>query len=102
MTFRPLPADWPRRETYAHYRRHPCSYSVTQTVDVTALRRRGVPFAPALIHAICRTVNRLPALRMTEQGGEIGYWEEVWPAYTVFYGFRLIPAQSGKRRLCIH
>lgn len=43
------------------------------------------PFAPALIHAICRVANRLPALRMTEQGGEAGYWQEVWPAYTVFH-----------------
>lgn len=86
MPFHPFPPDWSRRETYLHYRqRNPCSYSVTQTVDVTALKRAGVPFAPALIHAICRVVNRLPALRMAEQGGEVGYWEEVWPAHTVFH-----------------
>ena len=85
MIFCPFPADWPRREAYAHYRRNPCSYSVTQRVDVTALRRSGQPFAPALIHAVCRTVNRLPALRMIEQGGVPGYWDEVCPAYTVFH-----------------
>ena len=85
MRFLPFPEGWPRRETYAHYRCHPCSYSVTQTVDVTALKQGPVPFAPALIHAICRVANRLPALRMTEQAGEVGHWEEIWPAYTVFH-----------------
>lgn len=89
MRFIPFPADWPRREAYAHYRHNPCSYSVTQTVDITALRHRqkqlGWPLAPALIYAICRTVNQLPALRMAEQGGQPGYWYSVCPAYTVFH-----------------
>lgn len=85
MRFSPFPEGWPRRETYAHYRCNPCSYSVTQTVDVTALKQGPAPFAPALIHAICRVANRLPALRMTEQAGDAGYWEEIWPAYTVFH-----------------
>lgn len=59
MRFVPFPAHWPRRETYAHYRQNnPCSYSVTQTVDVTALKQRPAPFAPALIHAICRVAER--------------------------------------------
>lgn len=86
MEFVPLPPDWPRRETYQHYRQHnPCSYSVTGQVDITTLRQKPVPFAPALMHAICRAANRLPALRMTEQAGQVGYWQEVWPAYTVFH-----------------
>ena len=84
-TFHLFPEDWPRRETYAHYRAHPCSYSVTQRLDVTALRQAGRPFAPALIHAICRAVNRLPACRMAEEGGAPGYWSEICPAYTVFH-----------------
>ncbi|MDO4246672.1 MAG: CatA-like O-acetyltransferase [Deinococcus sp.] len=54
-------------------------------MNVTALEQGPAPFAPALIHAICRVANRLSALRVTEQAGEVGYWEEIWPAYTVFH-----------------
>lgn len=83
--FQPLDLSiWPRAATFGHYRAHPCTFNVTAEVDVTALKAAPVPFAPALIYAVCTAVNALPALRMTLQGGQPGYWEYVLPAYTVF------------------
>ncbi|ADY26389.1 Chloramphenicol O-acetyltransferase [Deinococcus proteolyticus MRP] len=77
-------ATWPRAATFQHYRAHPCTFNVTAEVDVTALKAAPVPFASALIYVICQAVNALPALRMTLQEGQPGYWEQILPTYTVF------------------
>ena len=88
MTFTKIQRDsWPREEYFHHYfSRLPCTYSGTFRLDVTALRRQGRRFYPAMLHALATVVNRHPEFRMAVDGdGELGVYDLVHPSYTVFH-----------------
>lgn len=82
---------WPRREHFQHYlERVPCGYSMTVDLDLTRLlprlKERGLRLYPTLIWALSQVVNRHPEFRMDRDAqGRPGYYEEVWPTYTVFH-----------------
>lgn len=80
---------WPRRETYAHFMRADCSYSLTRQLCITAfyryIRERGVRFFPAFTWAVMRAVNRRQEFRMgLDEQGRPGFYDKLNPEYTVF------------------
>lgn len=80
-------AEWPRREYYEHYMSDvPCTYSLTASLDITALRRRGHRLYPAMLYLLTRTVNRHEQFRMAlRPGGELVLYSSMTPCYTVFH-----------------
>ncbi|MEV4392998.1 type A chloramphenicol O-acetyltransferase [Nonomuraea sp. NPDC049607] len=88
----PTPVDldaWPRRQHFEHYRRVPCTYSITVEVDVTAfaaaLRQSRRKSYIAQIWALATVVNRHDEFRMClTTSGEPAVWPVAHPAFTVF------------------
>ena len=92
MTFHPINLEtWARKPYYNHYMQHVrCTFSMTAELDLTKLltevRARGIKLYPVLIHMLATVVNRHQAFRTwLDEEGRLGYWEQVWPAYTVFH-----------------
>ena len=83
-------ARWERREVFEHYFNNvSCSFALTAQVDVTRLKtetkKRGIKFYPAQIFALASVVNQLQEFRFSlNERGELGYWERLFPVYTVF------------------
>lgn len=81
---------WNRREYYIHYMDEMrCTYSLTVNIDITGLKaaakERGKKIYPVQIYMIAAIVNQYPEFRMDRNSdGELGYWEEVNPSYTIF------------------
>lgn len=83
-------ADWMREEYFNHYLHDvPCTYSLTTQVEITALRRAvkaaGKKMYPALIYMVARAVNAHREFRMDLVDGELGYYDAINPAYTMFH-----------------
>lgn len=82
---------WPRRQHFHHYLQEArCTYSLTVQLDITELRRRlkerGYKAYAAQIYMLATQVNRFPEFRCSlDDRGRLGYWDEVWPNYTVFH-----------------
>ena len=82
---------WKRREYFEHYYRQvPCRFSLTVELDVTRLvqsvKKQGLMFFPVFIHLLASVVNRHQEFRTGfNSSGELGYWRQVWPNYTVFH-----------------
>ncbi|WP_020621228.1 type A chloramphenicol O-acetyltransferase [Paenibacillus daejeonensis] len=92
MKFHPINLNkWARAPYYNHYMQHVrCTFSMTAELDLTTLltevRARGIKLYPVLIHMLATVVNRHQAFRTwLDDEGRLGYWEQVWPAYTVFH-----------------
>lgn len=81
---------WNRKEYYIHYMNElRCTYSLTVNIDITGLRaavkKLGKRIYPVQIYMIATVVNQYEEFRMdTDSDGELGYWSEVNPCYTVF------------------
>lgn len=81
--------SWHRRQQFEHYRRHPCSYSMTVELDVTAfvatLQSSSRKTYLAQIWALATLVNRHDEFRMhLGDNGDPAVWSRVHPAFTVF------------------
>ncbi|WP_077071312.1 CatA-like O-acetyltransferase [Mailhella massiliensis] len=86
-----------RRETwersgYFDYYFHTlrCRYNIGADLDIGALQRfrreRGLKFFPVMLYIVMRAVNRHREFRMAfNERKELGYWDEVWPCYTLFH-----------------
>ncbi|MBR4185578.1 MAG: chloramphenicol acetyltransferase CAT, partial [Clostridia bacterium] len=61
---------WPRAAHYRHFTDYPCAVSLTDEIDVTALRRAcrtaGVSFTAAILWCAASTVNAHEEFRLTE------------------------------------
>ncbi|WP_343046179.1 CatA-like O-acetyltransferase [Nonomuraea typhae] len=86
----PLNMDtWPRQQHFHHFRRVPCTYSMTFEIDVTAfvaaLRQSPRKSYIAQVWALATIVNRHDEFKMclTEEGTP-AVWPVVHPAFTVF------------------
>lgn len=91
MNFLPIDMkSWKRREYYEHYIHNVrCAYSLTVNIDITALKfhtkKLNLKIYPALIFMISYLVNQHKCFRMsTNKDGQLGYWGEMSPGYTVF------------------
>lgn len=82
---------WPRREHWAYYMNQlQAGYSLTVRLDVTRVLQfahaGGYHFYGAMIYAITRVVNQMPALRMmVPPEGGAGIWEQMVPSFTIFH-----------------
>lgn len=92
MAFIPLDMEkYPRREHYEHYRSNvPCTYSMTDNLDITGLRdkalKEGLKFYPALIYAAAKAVNGREEFRTCcDKNGVLGFYDVLHPSYTVFH-----------------
>lgn len=83
---------WPREPYFTYYYdRLKCRYNVTAQLDIMPLleckRRRGWKFFPLMLYVVMTAVNNQPEFRMGfDQDGQLGYWSEVVPCYTIFHG----------------
>ena len=82
--------QWARKEHYNHYRNKVnCTFSVTVNIDISnlliLLKQQGLKSYPTQIYMLSTVVNRLPEFRMSiNDKGNIGYWDQVNPMYTIF------------------
>ena len=78
---------WKRSKTFEHFTREiPCTYSMTVSLDVTAVRQSGQKLYPVLLHSLTAVVNRHPEFRTAlNSRGELGVYSEMIPSYTVFH-----------------
>ncbi len=91
MKFNPIDIEkWNRKEYYIHYMDvMRCTYSLTVNINITGLRavvkEMGKKIYPVQIYMIATVVNQYAEFRMDKNSrGELGYWDEVNPSYTVF------------------
>lgn len=81
---------WNRKEYYIHYMNELCcTYSLTVNIDITNLKtvvkKMNKKIYPVQIYMIASIVNQYKEFRMDINSyGELGYWDEVNPSYTVF------------------
>lgn len=73
-----------------YYNQIKCKYNLNANIEITHLVRkqkeRGLKFFPAMLYAIIKAVNRHKEFRMGfNEQGELGYWDEVVPCYTLFH-----------------
>lgn len=88
MAFEKIDRDsWARREYFEHYiSAVPCTYSMTVSLDITALRERRVKLYPAMLYSLTTVVNRHPEFRTAfNERHELGIYSEMTPCYTVFH-----------------
>ena len=82
---------WERSSYFDHYfHTLKCRYNIGADLDISALqafrREKGLKFFPAMLYVVMRAVNRHKELRMAfNEHGELGFWDEVWPCYTLFH-----------------
>lgn len=91
MNFNPINIEqWERKDHYHYYMDVIRStYSLTSEIDVTnlltKLKSRNLRIYPVQIYIITTIVNRYQEFRMDfDADGRLGYWDEVYPSYTVF------------------
>lgn len=84
-------ATW-ERAVYFDYYYHQikCKYNISANIEITNLVRkqkeRHLKFFPMMLYAIIKAVNQNREFRMSfNDRGELGYWDEVVPSYTVFH-----------------
>ena len=88
MEWTPITLEtWNRKEYFEHFLHAvPCTYSVTATLDITALRERKSRVYPAMLYLIAQTVNRHPEFcTALDSSGQLGIFIAMHPCYTIFH-----------------
>lgn len=92
VAFHVIRRDTWERSGYFDYYFHTlrCRYNIGADLDIGALQRfrreRGLKFFPVMLYIVMRAVNRHREFRMAfNERKELGYWDEVWPCYTLFH-----------------
>lgn len=83
-------SNYSRREHYLHYRRTPCTYSLTASLNVTALLQTvkvgKLKLNPTLIYLITRAVNQIRELKMgLDENGALGFYDQISASYLIFH-----------------
>ena len=82
---------WERSSYFDHYFfTLRCRYNIGADLDISALqsfrREKGLKFFPVMLYIVMRAVNNHREFRMAfNENKELGYWDEVWPCYTLFH-----------------
>lgn len=87
-SFTPIdPAVWPRREYFEHYYSEiPCTYSITNNLDITRVTEKKLQLYPVLLHALSVSVNSHEEFRIAfNADGKLGLYDIMHPCYTVFH-----------------
>lgn len=83
--------NWERSVYFDYYYSQiKCKYNLGANIDITGLmnmkNERGLKFFPLMLYVVMKAVNRNKEFRMSfNDKGELGYWEEVVPCYTLFH-----------------
>ena len=83
--------SWVRNIYFEYYfSQIKCKYNLNACLDITHLRKvqqeRELRFFPLMLYVIMHAVNQNKEFRMSfNTEGELGYWEEVVPSYTLFH-----------------
>lgn len=92
VAFHTIRRDTWERSSYFDYYFHTLKsrYNIGADLDIGALQRfrreRGLKFFPVMLYIVMRAVNRHREFRMAfNEKKELGYWDEVWPCYTLFH-----------------
>ncbi|QKS72819.1 type A chloramphenicol O-acetyltransferase [Paenalkalicoccus suaedae] len=81
--------EWDRKEYFDHYLNQQTTFSMTSNIDITKLlvelKKRHLKIYPAFIYLVSKVANSHKEFRMAmDSNGEVGYWGEVYPSYTIF------------------
>lgn len=79
--------NWDREEYFNHYFSNiPCTYSMTVKLDITKIINSKQKIYPTMLYFISKVVNNHKEFRMAlTQNGEVGFYDELFPCYTVFH-----------------
>lgn len=84
-------STWERSIYFDYYfNQLKCKYNLNANIDITALldfkQKHRLKFFPTMLYVILRAVNQNKEFRMSfNEEGQLGYWEEVVPSYTLFH-----------------
>ena len=83
-------AGWPRGQMFYYFSHMaPTGYSLTVSLNVTALRRttreRGVKFFPAYVWLVTKNLNRQVEFKCAVQDGQLGYFDTLTPLYAAMH-----------------
>lgn len=84
-------ATWERNIYFDYYYSQiKCKYTLSANINITELikmkKERHLKFFPIMLYAIIKAVNKNKEFRMSfNDRGELGYWDEVVPSYTLFH-----------------
>lgn len=73
-----------------YYNQIKCKYNLSANINITNLVKKqkecNLKFFPIMLYTIIRAVNLHQEFRMSfNENGELGYWDEVVPCYTLFH-----------------
>ncbi|OAT85332.1 type A chloramphenicol O-acetyltransferase [Bacillus sp. MKU004] len=92
MTFNRIDQEnWQRKEYFEYYLQQQTTFSMTNNISITRLlenlKEKKYKLYPAFIYMVTRVVNEHREFRTGfNEEGELGYWPEICPAYTIFDG----------------
>lgn len=84
-------STWVRSIYFDYYHSQiKCKYNLNANLDITHLvtqqKAKGLRFFPVMLYVIMKAVNQNKEFRMSfNKDGQLGYWEEVVPCYTLFH-----------------
>ncbi|KGA95949.1 chloramphenicol acetyltransferase [Alkalihalobacillus alcalophilus ATCC 27647 = CGMCC 1.3604] len=81
--------NWHRKEYFEHYLHQQTTFSITTEMDISVLmktlKKKNYKLYPAFIFMVTRIVNSYREFRTNfNSEGELGFWTELFPTYTVF------------------
>lgn len=91
MNFTPIDFQtWSRGQYFhVHYNVVPNTYSITANIDIStlleAVKDNGLKFYPVMIYCITTIVNRHDEFKMGYADNQIGMFDRIEPAYTIFH-----------------
>ena len=99
-------AQWPRGQMFYYFSHMaPTGYSLTVSLDVTALHRtvkeRGVKFFPAYVWLVTKNLNRQVEFRCAVQDGQLGYFDTLTPLYAAMHPVSCLP-RVAFRHFAVH
>lgn len=79
--------NWQRKEYFEHYLNDvPCTYSVTTSLDITAIKSQKLKLYPTMLFHITSVVNRYEQFRTAfRSDGTLVTYQDMHPCYTVFH-----------------
>lgn len=91
MEFTPIDLQsWPRGQMFYYFSKMaPTGYSLTVTIDITALRRvvkeAGLKFFPVYLWLVTKNLNRQTEFKIAEKDGVLGFYDTLTPLYASFH-----------------
>lgn len=93
MTPKFTPIDvqsWPRRDAFYYFTKMmPTGFNVNVDVDISqtyrAAKDAGYRFFPVYLYLVTRLISEQPELMMAEREGQLGYYDTLTPAYSLFH-----------------